>query len=124
MAEETDASFIVTFTETGLTPRLVARHRSYIPALCFTPQEHVRNYLSLVWGIQPYLARPMRHTDELVEQVDQEILRMQMAAPGDKVVVIAGVPPGIPGTTNGMRVHIVGSGSMGRAEGAETAAEV
>ena len=124
VAEETDASFIVTFTETGLTPRLVARHRSYIPALCFTPQEHVRNYLSLVWGIQPYLARPMRHTDELVEQVDQEILRMQMAAPGDKVVVIAGVPPGIPGTTNGMRVHIVGSGSMGRAEGAETAAEV
>jgi pyruvate kinase len=124
VAEETSASFIVSFTETGLTPRLVSRHRSHIPSLCFTPQEHVRNYLSLVWGIQPYLARPVRHTDELVEQVDQEILRMQMARPGEKVVVIAGVPPGIPGTTNGMRVHMIGSGSMGRAEGAETAAEV
>jgi pyruvate kinase len=124
VAEETDARYIVTFTETGLTPRLVSRHRSPVPALCFTPQEHVRNYLSLVWGIQSYLARPVRHTDELVEQVDQEILRMQMAEPGEKVVVIAGVPPGVPGTTNGMRVHIVGSGSMGGADIAEAAADV
>ena len=124
VAEETHSKFIISFTETGLTPRLVARHRSAIPSLCFTPKDHVRNFLALVWGVQPFLAKPVRHTDELVEQVDKEILRMQMAKPRDKVVVIAGVPPGIPGTTNGMRVHMVGSGSGGRVEGAERPAEV
>ena len=124
VAEETHSKFIVSFTETGLTPRLVSRHRSAIPSLCFTPKPHVRNFLALVWGIRPFLAKPVRHTDELVEQVDREILRMQMAKPRDKVVVIAGVPPGIPGTTNGMRVHMVGSGSAGRVEGAERPGEV
>jgi pyruvate kinase len=119
VAEETRSKYIVSFTETGLTPRLVARHRSPIPSLCFTPKEHVRNFLSLVWGVQPFRAKTVRHTDELVEQVDQEILWMRLAQPRDKVVVIAGVPPGIPGTTNGMRVHMVGSGSTGRVEGAE-----
>lgn len=121
VAEEVDAKFIISFTETGLTSRLVARHRSRVPVLCFTPDEHVRNFQALIWGMTPYAGRRVRHTDELVEYVDLEILRMSLAAPGDKVVVIAGVPPGIPGTTNGMRVHTVGSGSAGRAEQAEVA---
>jgi pyruvate kinase len=124
VAGEVNAKFIISFTETGLTPRLVARHRSRIPSLCFTPSEHVRNYLALVWGITPYAGRKVRHTDELVEHVDLQISRMELAAPGDKVVIIAGVPPGIPGTTNGMRVHLVGSGSAGRPEEAEHAEKV
>ncbi len=124
VAEEVDAKFIISFTETGLTPRLVARHRSRIPILCFTPTAHVRNYLALVWGITPFDGKKVHHTDELVEDVDLRISQMSLAAPGDKVVVIAGVPPGVPGTTNGMRVHLVGSGSAGRAEGAEVAEQV
>ena len=124
VAEEVDAKFIISFTETGLTPRLVARHRSRIPILCFTPTAHVRNYLALVWGITPFDGKKVHHTDELVEDVDLRISQMSLAAPGDKVVVIAGVPPGVHGTTNGMRVHLVGSGSAGRAEGAEVAEQV
>ncbi len=124
VAEEVEAKFIITFTETGLTPRLIARHRSPIPALCFTPNASVRNYLGLVWGIKPYFGKQVHHTDELVEMVDQQISLMSLAAPGEKVVIIAGVPPGIPGTTNGMRVHMVGSGSGGRAEEAEDAEQV
>ncbi len=124
VADEVDAKFIISFTETGLTPRLVARHRSRIPILCFTPNAHVRNYLALVWGITPFDGKKVHHTDELVEHVDLRISQMSLAAPGDKVVVIAGVPPGVPGTTNGMRVHLVGSGSAGRAEEAEVAAQV
>jgi pyruvate kinase len=84
----------------------------------------VRNYLGLIWGIKPYFGKQVHHTDELVEMVDQQISMMSLAAPGEKVVIIAGVPPGIPGTTNGMRVHIVGSGSGGRAEEAEVAEQV
>jgi pyruvate kinase len=124
VADEVNAKFIISFTETGLTPRLVARHRSRIPSLCFTPADHVRNYLALVWGITPYRGKKVRHTDELVEHVDLRISQLQLASPGDKVVIIAGVPPGIPGTTNGMRVHLVGSGSGGRAEEAEVATQV
>jgi len=124
VAEEVNAKFVISFTETGLTPRLVARHRSRIPSLCFTPSDAVRNYLALVWGVTPYTGKKVTHTDELVEHVDLRISQMQLASPGDKVITIAGVPPGIPGTTNGMRVHTVGSGSSGRAEQAVPAAEV
>jgi pyruvate kinase len=124
VAEEVSAKFIISFTETGLTPRLVARHRSPVPILCFTPNSHVRNYLALVWGITPFDGKKVHHTDELVEDVDLRITHMEMASKGDKVVVIAGVPPGIPGTTNGMRVHVVGSGSAGRPEQAELADQV
>jgi pyruvate kinase len=124
VAEEVGAKFVVTFSETGLTPRLVARHRSPIPLLCFSPDEAVRNYLGLVWGVGPYPGKKVHHTDELVEMVDQRILSMSLAEPGDRVVIIAGVPPGIPGTTNGMRVHIMGSGSSGRPEEAEAAEAV
>jgi pyruvate kinase len=124
VAEEVEAKFIISFTETGLTPRLVARHRSHVPSLCFSPTAHVRNFLALVWGISPYAGKKVHHTDELVEYVDLQISRMSLAEAGDKVVVIAGVPPGIPGTTNGMRVHLVGSGSGGKAEEAEVAERV
>jgi pyruvate kinase len=124
VAEEVDAKFIVTFSETGLTPRLVARHRSHIPLLCFSPNKPVRNYLGLVWGVLPYPGKKVHHTDELVEMVDQRILEMRLAAPGDRLVIIAGVPPGIPGTTNGMRVHVLGSGSSGLVESAEAAEAV
>lgn len=123
VAQEVDAKFIISFTETGLTPRLVSRHRSYIPSLCFTPNAAVCNFLALVWGVAPYMAQNVHHTDELVEQVDYEILRMDLAKPREKVVVIAGVPPGVPGTTNGMRVHMVGTGSGGNARATAEAAE-
>jgi pyruvate kinase len=124
VAEEVDAKFIISFTETGLTPRLVARHRSRIPSLCFTPAEHVRNFLALVWGVTPYTGKKVTHTDELVEHVDLRISEMSLASPGDKVITIAGVPPGVPGTTNGMRVHTVGSGSAGTMAQAEEAHKV
>lgn len=123
VAQEVDAKFIVSFTETGLTPRLIARHRTPIPSLCFTPKAPVCNYLALMWGVKPYLAKDVHHTDEMVEQVDYEILRMDLAKPRDKVVIIAGVPPGVPGTTNGMRVHMVGTGSSGNARAAAEKAE-
>ena len=123
VAQEVNAKFIISFTETGLTPRLVSRHRSYIPSLCFTPNPAVCNFLALVWGVSPYMAQNVHHTDELVEQVDYEILRMDLAKPREKVVIIAGVPPGVPGTTNGMRVHMVGTGSSGNARAAAEAEE-
>jgi len=102
------ATHLCTFTETGLSSRLVARHRSPIPLIAFTPNQRVRSQLSLVWGVETFLVEVADSTDEMVMMVDRELLAHERCQPGDRVVVVAGVPPGIPGTTNGMRVHIMG----------------
>ncbi|MFT6563631.1 MAG: pyruvate kinase [Actinomycetes bacterium] len=109
VGEAVRATHLCTFTETGLTTRLVARHRSPIPLIAFTPSQRVRSQLSLVWGVETFLTSHAGTTDGMVDLVDHELLRLGRNQPGDRVVVIAGVPPGIAGTTNGMRVHVMGT---------------
>ena len=65
--------------------------------------------LSLVWGVETFLVAQVKHTDDMVRQVDKALLDIGRATIGDRVVIVAGVPPGVPGTTNGMRVHKMGS---------------
>ncbi len=108
VARHVGAKFLIAFTETGASARLIARHRPDIPLLAFTPNPQVRATLSLVWGMESFLAPPVRHTDDMVQQVDTALLAIGRVTRGDKVVIVAGVPPGVPGTTNGMRVHMVG----------------
>jgi len=102
---------LVAFTETGRSVRLVSSHRSSTPILAFTPNERVRNQLTLVWGTEAFPALPVVHTDDMVAQLDKTLLELGRFSKNDPVVVIAGVPPGVPGTTNGMRVHRLGSGA-------------
>ena len=111
VAKHVDAVSIVAFTETGSSARLVARHRSPTNLLAFTPNENVRNQLSLVWGTQTFLVPGVSHTDEMVAQLDKVLLDLGIFKMHDPIVVIAGVPPGIPGSTNGMRVHQLGRGA-------------
>mgnify|MGYP006266598831 FL=1 len=106
-----DAKYLVAFTETGRSVRLMARHRSATPILAFTTEESVQRQLSLIWGCQIFLADTVKHTDEMVSQVDRYLTDNKLAKYGELVVVVAGVPPGVPGTTNGMRVHKVGTGA-------------
>ncbi len=87
---------------------MIARHRPEIPLLAFTTNAYVRQVLSVVWGMETFLVPGVRHTDDMVQQVDTALLALGRVQPGDKVIVIAGVPPGVPGTTNGMRVHMIG----------------
>lgn len=108
------ATHLCTFTETGLTTRLVARHRSPIPLVAFTPSQRVRSQLALVWGVETFLTNHAQTTDDMVALVDMELLALHRCEPGDRVVVIAGVPPGVAGTTNGMRVHTMGSREFDR----------
>lgn len=108
VAKGVDAKYIIAFTETGASARMIARHRPEIQLLAFTPNQEVRSRLSLTWGIETFMAPAVRHTDDMVQQVDTALLAIGRVMPGDKVIVIAGVPPGVPGTTNGMRVHMVG----------------
>jgi pyruvate kinase len=106
-----NAKYLIGFTETGRSVRLMARHRSTTPILAFTTEQSVQRQLSLIWGCQVFHADTVKHTDEMVSQVDRYLTENDFAKYGELVVVVAGVPPGVPGTTNGMRVHKVGTGA-------------
>ncbi len=111
VASHVEAVSLVAFTETGSSARLVARHRSRTRLMAFTPNEPVRNELSLVWGTETFLVPRVSHTDDMVAQLDKILLEFGIFKMHDPIVVIAGVPPGVPGSTNGMRVHQLGRGA-------------
>ena len=98
----------MTFTQLGDSARRLSRIRSKLPMLAFTPVAATRAQLSLSWGIDCHLVQASRHTDQMVFQVDEALLNSGNCVEGDTVVVVAGSPPGIPGSTNGLRVHHVG----------------
>jgi pyruvate kinase len=103
-----DAKYLVTFTQTGDSARRMARLRSPIPILAFTPEEGTYNRLALTWGVEPAITPMVKHTDDMVKQADATLIESGRAQVGENVVIVAGAPPGIPGSTNAMRVHRVG----------------
>ena len=108
IAELLGSKFVCVFTESGDTLRRVSRLRSRIPVLAFSPNEEVRRKLSLIWGATTYLVDKVTHTDQMVKQVDELMLESGKCRVGDEVIIVAGSPPGIPGSTNALRVHRVG----------------
>ena len=90
------AKFLVAFTETGRTPTVLARYRSSVPLLAFTPDPQVRNQLSLTWGVESYLVDPVTHTDHMVRQVEARLLEFDRCSIGDHVTIVAGQPTGHP----------------------------
>ncbi|MEY2900261.1 MAG: hypothetical protein RL247_427, partial [Actinomycetota bacterium] len=108
VAEFVDAKFLCVFTESGDSARRMSRLRSRIPMIAFTPSEDVRRRMALTWGIESFNSPRVRHTDEMFPQVDKALLDHGLAEKGDKVVVISGSPPGTAGTTNDLRVHVIG----------------
>ena len=108
VAERLDAKYLVAFTTTGDSARRLARLRGPIPVLAFTPSASVRSQLSIAWGVETFETPELRTTDDIAPQVDGQLLRSDMVAEGDLVVIIAGAPPGIPGSTNALRIHRMG----------------
>ena len=115
VADFVDAKFLCVFTESGDSARRMSRLRSSIPMLVFTPHEAIRRRMALTWGVRSFLVEPVTHTDAMFVQVDDFLLGEGLASVGDKVVVIAGTPPGIAGSTNDLRVHRVGDAHAGAA---------
>jgi pyruvate kinase len=108
VAERLGAKFLCAFTQSGDSARRLARYRSRVPLLAFTPEEEVRNQLALTWGVESFLVPTVSHTDEMVKQVDRALLALGRCRRGDSVVIVAGSPPSIPGSTNALRVHRIG----------------
>jgi pyruvate kinase len=108
MGDFLGAVALVAFTHSGDTARRLSRYRSPIPVLAFTPEPATRARLTMSWGVETFLGPMVRTTDEMVAQVDEELLRIGRCKKGDVVVITAGSPPGMPGTTNLVRVHHIG----------------
>jgi pyruvate kinase len=108
VAERVEAKYLVAFTQSGDSARRASRYRGRVPILAFTPEAKVRSQLSLTWGVETFLTNPVEHTDEMVRQVDEALLEIGRVEQGDLVVIIAGSPPGIPGSTNALRIHRMG----------------
>jgi pyruvate kinase len=108
VAQRVGAKYLVAFTQSGDSARRLSRYRGDIPILAFTPLAAVRSQLALTWGVETFKTPPVEHTDEMVRQVDEALLQIGRVRQGDLVVIIAGSPPGIPGSTNALRVHQIG----------------
>ncbi len=109
MASDLGAAAIITATTSGHTARMVARHRPTVPVIAATPDPAVARRLALIWGVRALLTSGAEGTDLLVEQAIDASVQAGLVVEGDLVVITAGVPVGVPGTTNLIKVHPVGA---------------
>lgn len=108
IADFLDGKALVAFTQSGDTARRLSRYRACQPILAFTTDESTRNQLALSWGVESFIVPWVKSTDEMVDLVEVEMLKLKRYNEGDTFVITAGSPPGVPGTTNMVRVHHLG----------------
>lgn len=102
------ADAIITATKTGSTARMVSKYRPLVPIIAVTPSPQVFRQLLLVWGVYPLLAAETETTDSMIDTAVETALQADYIKQGDLVVITAGVPVGIPGSTNLIKVHTIG----------------
>lgn len=108
IAGDLKAAAIITPTTSGSTAKMVSKYRPKAPIVASTPSDKVKRKLCLVWGVHSVLVPKTTGTDEMVGKAVSAALKEHLIKCGDLVVVTAGVPAGNPGTTNLIKVHIVG----------------
>lgn len=101
------APAIITLTRTGGTSRLVSSYRPPVPIIAVTDQERTWRQLALVWGVEPVHAQGEVTYESMLDTAREYLFRMKIAEPGQRVVVTAGVPFHVPGTTNMLRVEVL-----------------
>ncbi|WP_338470482.1 pyruvate kinase [Niallia sp. XMNu-256] len=102
------AKAIITATESGYTARMVSKYRPKSPIVAVTPHEFVLRRLALVSGVYPVLGGTSNSTDEMLDNAVDESLNSGYISHGDLVIISAGVPVSESGTTNLMKIHVVG----------------
>ncbi|CAL9526341.1 Pyruvate kinase [Streptomyces sp. enrichment culture] len=109
MADFLNGKALVAFTKSGDTARRLSRYRAAQPILAFTTEPSTACQLTLSWGVESFVVPHVDHTDDMVDLVDAELLKLQRYNTGDTMIMTAGSPPGIPGTTNMVLVHHLGN---------------
>ncbi|MFD3155748.1 pyruvate kinase [Haloimpatiens sp. FM7330] len=107
-ASQLKAAAIITATQSGNTARRVSKYRPECPIIAATPSEKVARRLALNWGVFPIVTSTFKTTDELINESVNEALKYEYINKGDLVVIAAGIPAQYSGTTNMLKVHIVG----------------
>ena len=102
-----DAPVLIVFTKSGFSARIVASHRPRVPILVLTDQARTFRQLALVWGVVPELVPHCDTYEQMVKLALEAVQKRGLAKTGDRVVVTAGVPFDVPGTTNLLKVETV-----------------
>ena len=108
-AKDVNAAAIVTVTESGTTARLLSKYRPAQPIIACVMKEQVQRQLALSWGITPLMMALAHSTDELIEMSTSLAKENGFLHNGELAVVTAGVPVGVSGTTNMIKIHMVGN---------------
>lgn len=105
VAMDLKAKAIVTFTLSGSTARMVSRYRPSVPIIAASTRDSTVRKLALSWGVYPFKSDELENTDDMIEKSKKIALKTGLANPGDKIVITAGIPFKIPGTTNLLKVE-------------------
>ncbi len=105
IAERLDAKYLAAFTVSGDTPHRLARLRSRVPILAFTPLPRTAQELTLCWGVQSYVTPEYTNTDAMVHSVQDALTELGWVSHGDRVVIVAGNPGRHSRQTNSVRVY-------------------
>ncbi|ASC70125.1 Pyruvate kinase 1 [Halomicronema hongdechloris C2206] len=105
-----DLRCIVSFTASGYTAMIAAGERPRAPVIALTPNVKVYHRLNLVWGVKPILVdTPATSFEAMTQQADQYLCDRTYASPGDKVLIMGGIPAGISQGTNFIKIHTIGN---------------
>lgn len=107
-AHDTNAKAILTVTQSGHTARFISKFRPACPIIGCTPDEQVYRQLNLSFDVVPLLTKNVSDTDEMIANAVQTAMEADLLKEGDLVVITGGIPLGVPGTTNFIKVHVVG----------------
>ncbi|QPC47207.1 pyruvate kinase [Mangrovibacillus cuniculi] len=107
---------VVTPTESGHTARMISKYRPKAPIIAVTANESVSRRLALVWGVYPTVGQETSTTDEMLAMAVEQAEKTDVVCQGDTIIITAGVPVGESGTTNMMKIHVIGD-SILKAQG-------
>jgi pyruvate kinase len=112
-ADDLGLGLVVAFTETGATARLVSKYRPGAAIVGLTPRPETLRRMAVLWGVTPVLVPRRSSTDAMIEAADRVLQERGLAVRGDKVAMVAGVPPNRDQATNLLKLHVVGQAARG-----------
>lgn len=108
IAQQLDVNFICTFTQSGDSARRLCRLRPSKPIIAFTPNPKVAAFMALFWGVEAVVQKSPETTEDMLTEVDRYLIHKGMATKDEMIVMTAGSPMGVAGSTNMVRAHRVG----------------
>ena len=107
-SRELHMKLIAVFTHSGFTARLVSRYRPLVPIIAISPEQETRRRMALIWGVTARRIEDIKKIDGLAAIAEKRLIEERLVRKGDVIGIVAGTPMGIRGTTNFMKLHVIG----------------